>query len=145
GATAGTLNLLGVGTLTLSGDSSASTISGDIINVTNGTLNITGKVTSAIALTNGTLSGAGGTTGAVTSTVGNVTPGGTLKTGNIGLGAATNYNIAVVSSTVANNVDVTGTINLGSAILNLTSVASGLKAGNQVTILNNTSSNPITG
>ncbi|MFZ9794581.1 MAG: hypothetical protein ACO3F3_19840, partial [Gemmataceae bacterium] len=55
----GTLNLLGVGTLTLSGDSSASTQSGDNINVTNGTLNVTGKVASAIALTNATLRGEG--------------------------------------------------------------------------------------
>ncbi|NDH07540.1 hypothetical protein EBX93_16760, partial [bacterium] len=128
GGSAGTLSLLGVGTLTLSADSSAST-SGDSINVTNGTLNVTGKVASATALTSGTISGAGGTIGDLNTTIGNVTPGGTLKTSAVALGAATNYNIAVVSSTVANNVDVTGTINLGSAILNLTSVASGLKAG----------------
>jgi hypothetical protein len=140
-----TLSLLGVGTLTLSGDSSASTQSGDNINVTNGTLNVTGKVASAIALTNGTLSGAGGTTGAVTTTVGNVTPGGTLKTGDVSLNGATNYNIAVVSSTVANNVDVTGAVNLGSAILNLTSVASGLQAGNQLIIVNNDGSDAING
>ncbi|MFN6050101.1 MAG: hypothetical protein ACK47R_04665, partial [Planctomycetia bacterium] len=142
----GTLNLLGVGTLTLSGDSSASTQSGDNINVTNGTLlNVTGKVASAIALTNATLSGAGGTTGAVTTTVGNVAPGGTLKTGAVTLGAATNYNIAVVSSSSANNVDVTGAVNLGSAILNLTSVASGLQAGNQLIIVNNDGSDAING
>lgn len=141
---AGTLTLLGVGTLTLSADSSAST-SGDSINVTNGTLNVTGKVASATSLTSGTISGAGGTIGALSSTIGNVTPGGTLKTGNLGLGAATNYNIAVVSSTVANNLDVTGTINLGSAVLNLTSVASGLKAGNQVTIVANDSTDAISG
>ena len=144
GGSAGTLNLLGVGTLTLSADSSAST-SGDSINVTNGTLNVTGKVASATALTSGTISGAGGTIGDLSTTIGNVAPGGTLKTGNVGLGAATNYNIAVVSSTSANNVDVTGTVNLGSAILNLTSVASGLKAGNQVTIVTNDGSDAITG
>jgi len=144
-ASADNMVLLGVGTLTLSGDSSADYLGS--FNVTNGTLNVTGKIGGATttSLTSGTISGAGGTIGALNTTIGNVTPGGTLKTANIGLGAATNYNVAVVSSTVANNVDVTGTINLGSAILNLTSVASGLKAGNQVTIVANDGSDAITG
>ncbi|MFN6053759.1 MAG: hypothetical protein ACK47R_23255, partial [Planctomycetia bacterium] len=79
GLNVGSLNLLGVGTLTLSANSTAGVTTGDSINVTNGTLNVTGTLGSAstIALTNATLSGAGGTTGAVTTTVGNVAPGGT--------------------------------------------------------------------
>jgi fibronectin-binding autotransporter adhesin len=142
---AGSLSLLGVGTLTLSGDSSTSSGSNDSISVTNGTLNVTGKFNGAANIVSGTISGPSGTIGNLSSTIGNVTPGGTLKTGNIGLGAATNYNIAVVSSTSANNLDVAGTISLGSAVLNLTSVASGLKAGNQITIVNNDGSDAISG
>ena len=107
-ASADNMVLLGVGTLTLSGDSSADYLGS--FNVTNGTLNVTGKIGGATttSLTSGTISGAGGTIGALNTTIGNVAPGGTLKTGAVTLGAATKYNIAVVSSTVTNNVDVTG-------------------------------------
>ncbi|MFN6049979.1 MAG: hypothetical protein ACK47R_04035, partial [Planctomycetia bacterium] len=129
------------------GDSSASTQPGDNINVTNGTLNVTGKVASAIALTNATLSGAGGTTGAVTSTVGNLTPGGTLKTDAVTLGAATNYNVAITGNGSASNLETLSAINLGSAVLNLPSVAGGLYPGSQLVIINNTaaSTTPIQG
>lgn len=145
GAGAGNLQLLGVGTLTLSGNSSAS-YTGQI-EVTSGTLIVSGKLgsLSEILVTSGTVNGPGGTMGVLKTTTGNVTPGGTLKTSGVALSAATNFNIAVVSSSVANNVDAAGTVSLGSAILNLTSVASGLRAGNQMTIVNNDGVDSING
>ena len=137
GGVSGAFELLGVGTLTLSGDSSATT-TGDSINVTNGTLNVTGKIAAATSLTNGTISGAGGTIGALNTTIGNVTPSGKLTTGAITLGAATNYNVAITGATIASNLETGSAIKLGNAVLNLTSVSSGLQAGNQLTIINNT-------
>ena len=145
----GSLKLLGVGTLNLSGDSSIGATTGDSIDVINGKLNVTGKLGSGaqVNLTNGTISGAGGTIGALNSLVGNVSPGGTLSTGTINLNAATNYNVAITGSNTAGNLQTAAAIQLGGALLNLTSVASGLRIGNQLTIINNTaaSSTPING
>lgn len=145
----GSLKLLGVGTLNLSGDSSIGATTGDSIDVINGKLNVTGKLGSGaqVNLTNGTISGAGGTIGALNSLVGNVSPGGTLSTGAINLNAATNYNVAITGSNTAGNLQTAAAIQLGGALLNLTSVASGLRVGNQFTIINNTaaSSTPING
>jgi hypothetical protein len=145
----GSLKLLGVGTLNLSGNSSIGATTGDSIDVINGKLNVTGKLGSGaqVNLTNGTISGAGGTIGALNSLVGNVSPGGTLSTGTINLDAATNYNVAITGSNTAGNLQTAAAIQLGGALLNLTSVASGLRIGNQLTIINNTaaSSTPING
>ena len=145
----GSLKLLGVGTLNLSGDSSIGATTGDSIDVINGKLNVTGKLGSGaqVNLTNGTISGAGGTIGALNSLVGNVSPGGTLSTGTINLNAATNYNVVITGSNTAGNLQTAAAIQLGGAVLNLTSVASGLRIGNQLTIINNTaaSSTPING
>lgn len=145
----GSLKLLGVGTLNLSGDSSIGATTGDSIDVINGKLNVTGKLGSGaqVNITNGTISGAGGTIGALNSLVGNVSPGGTLSTGTINLNAATNYNVAITGSNTAGNLQTGAAIQLGGAVLNLTSVASGLRVGNQLTIINNTaaSSTPING
>lgn len=147
-ANVGTFKLLGVGTLTLSADSISGATSNDSISVTNGTLNVTGKIAAATSINNATISGAGGTIGALNSTIGNVTPGGKLTTGAITLGAATNYNVVITGSTTASSLETGAAISLGSAVLNLTSVASGLKIGNQLTIINNTvagSGNAISG
>ena len=146
----GTLNLLGVGKLNLTGDSSAGVTNADSIVVTNGTLNVTGKLGSAslISLVNGTISGANGTIGALNTTTGSVTPSGKLVAGGaITMNSATTYNVAITGSSGASNLESSSAINLGNALLNLTSVASGLKAGNQLTIINNTAavSIPING
>lgn len=103
----GSLKLLGVGTLNLTGDSTSGVTAGDSITVINGKLNVTGKLGtgSQVNLTNGTISGAGGTIGDFSTTVGNVTPGGTLKTGSISLGNATNYNVAISNATTASNLE----------------------------------------
>jgi hypothetical protein len=145
----GSFNLLGVGTLTLSANSTAGVTTGDIINVTNGTLNVTGTLGSAstITLTNGTLTGPGGTVGILAPAVGTVAPGGTLKTADVTFNAATNYSAAVLTPTTASNLEVgsSNSINLGGATLALSSVASGLAVGNAFTIINNTNSTAVTG
>jgi len=137
---AGKLGLLGVGTLTLSGDSTAGTIAGDSIDVINGTLNVTGKLggASTTTATNGTISGAGGTIGVLTVNTGTVAPGGTLNTGAVTLNAATNYSAAVLTATTASNLKTASAINLGGATLSLSSVAAGLAVNNTFTIIDNT-------
>ena len=139
GTGANALSLLGVGTLTLSGDSSSSGVTGDI-NVINGTLNVTGKLGSAnvTSATNGTISGAGGTIGVLTVNTGTVAPGGTLNTGAVTLNAATNYSAAVLTATTAANLKTASAINLGGATLSLSSVAAGLAVNNTFTIIDNT-------
>jgi hypothetical protein len=138
GTGANALSLLGVGTLTLSGDSSSSGVTGDI-NVINGTLNVTGKLGSAnvTSATNGTISGAGGTIGVLTVNTGTVAPGGTLNTGAVTLNAATNYSAAVLTATTAANLKTASAINLGGATLSLSSVAAGLAVNNTFTIIDN--------
>jgi hypothetical protein len=142
------LNLLGVGTLTLSGDSSTTGVVGNI-SVLNGTLNVTGQsgAASLSTATNGTISGAGGTIGVLNVNTGTVAPGGTLKTANVTLNAATNYSAAVLTTTTASNLEIgtANTINLGSATLSLSSVAAGLAVGTTFTIINNTNTSAITG
>ena len=133
------LNLLGVGTLTLSGDSSAAGVVGNI-NVTNGTLNVTGTLgtASTITLTNGTLTGPGGTVGNLAPAIGTVDPQGTLNTGIVTLNAATTYIADVLTTTTATNLTGNAGFSLGGATLSLSSVASGLGIGNSFTIINNT-------
>jgi hypothetical protein len=144
GTGANALSLLGVGTLTLSGDSSTTGVTG-AINVINGTLNVTGKLGSASlsTATNGTISGAGGTIGTLTVNTGTVAPGGTLKTGAVSLNAATNYSPAVLTTTTASNLETISAINLNSATLSLSCVASGLAIGNTFTIINNTAASTV--
>ncbi|NDH06158.1 hypothetical protein EBX93_09560, partial [bacterium] len=131
-----TFNLLGVGSLTLSGDSSANT--GDTISVINGTLNVTGKIASTVTSTNGTITGAGGTIGALTVNTGTVAPGGTLNTGIVTLNAATNYNAAILTNTTASNLKTASAINLNGANLALSSIPTGLAEGDVFTIIDNT-------
>ena len=141
----GTLNLLGLGALTLSADSSAGVAAGDIINVVNGTLNVTGKLgsSSTTALKNGTLTGPGGTMGALSSSSGLVAPNGTLNTAAVSLSAATNYRAEVLTATTASNLKTASSINLGGATLSLGSVASGLAVNNSFTIVNNTAASTV--
>jgi hypothetical protein len=131
-----TFNLLGVGSLTLSGDSSANT--GDTISVINGTLNVTGKIASTVTSTNGTITGAGGTIGDLTVNTGTVAPGGTLNTGIVTLNAATNYNAAILTNTTASNLKTASAINLNGANLALSSIPTGLAEGDVFTIIDNT-------
>ena len=144
---AGSFNLLGVGTLTLTANSTAGVTTGDTINVINGTLNVTGKIGGTTFATNGKITGAGGTIDHLTVNTGTVAPGGTLNTGVVTFNAATNYSAAVLSTTTASNLKTASAINLGGATLSLSSVASGLAVGNTFTIIDNTAtaSVPIVG
>lgn len=111
----GTFKLLGVGTLTLSADSSAGVTGGDTINVTNAALNVTGKLGSAstITLTNGTFTGPGGTVGFLTLGSGTVIPRGTLNTSSVSFNTATTYSVGVLTTTTASNLKTASSINLG--------------------------------
>ena len=137
---AGSFNLLGLGTLTLSANSTAGITTGDTINVINGTLNVTGTLGSAstVTLTNGTLTGPGGTVGNLVPTIGTVDPQGTLQTGAVTFNAATTYIADVLTPTTATNLQGNASFNLGGAILSLSSVAAGLAVGNTFTIIDNT-------
>ena len=132
------IDLLGLGTLTLSGDSSLTLLGG--IDVINGTLNVTGQIgaSSVSAANNGTISGAGGTIGVLQVITGTVAPGGTLNTAAVTLNSSTNYNVAVLSSSLAANLKTAAAINLGNAVLQVTSAPAGLAVGASFTIIDNT-------
>ena len=136
----GTFKLLGVGTLTLSADSSAGVTQGDTINVTNATLNVTGKLgsSSTVTLTNGTLTGPGGTVGTLTLGSGTVIPRGTLNTQAVSFSVPTTYSVGVLTATTASNLRTASAINLGGATLTVHEVATGLSVNNSFTIINNT-------
>ena len=143
-------DLLGNGTLTLSGDSSTSLLGS--IDVINGTLNVTGKIgaSSVSAANNGTISGPDGTIGVLQVITGTVAPGGTLNTAAVTLNSSTNYKVAVLTSgatPTGSNLKTAAAINLGNAVLQVTSVANGLKVGDKITIIDNTASTttPIVG
>ena len=131
-------DLLGNGTLTLSGISDTSLLGG--IDVINGTLNVTGKIgaTSFSVANNGTISGADGTIGVLQVITGTVAPGGTLNTAAVTLNSSTNYNVAVLSSSLAANLKTAAAINLGNAVLKVTSAPAGLAVGASFTIIDNT-------
>ncbi|MFM7096353.1 MAG: beta strand repeat-containing protein [Gemmataceae bacterium] len=139
-ASAAAFKLLGVGTLTLSADSTAGVTTNDSISVINGTLDVTGKLGNAslTSLTSGTITGAGGTIGALTVNTGTVAPGGTLNTGVVTFNAATNYNAAILTNTTASNLKTSSAINLNGANLALSSIPNGLIVGNVFTIIDNT-------
>jgi sugar lactone lactonase YvrE len=136
----GTFKLLGVGTLTLSADSSAGVTEGDTINVTNATLNVTGKLgsLSTVTLTNGTLTGPSGTVGILTLGSGTVIPRGTLNTAAVSFSVPTTYSVGVLTRTTASNLKTASAINLGGATLTVHEVATGLSVNNTFTIINNT-------
>ena len=145
----GTFKLLGVGTLTLSADSSAGVTEGDTINVTNATLNVTGKLgsLSTVTLTNGTLTGPGGTVGTLTLGSGTVIPRGTLNTAAVSFSVPTTYSVGVLTATTASNLKTASAINLGGATLTVHEVATGIAVNYTYTIINNTAVSfvPITG
>ena len=135
---ANNIDLLGNGTLTLAFDSSTSLLGG--IDVINGTLNVTGKIgaSSVSTANNGTISGPGGTIGVLNVITGTVAPGGTLNTAAVTLNSSTNYNVAVLPGSLAANLKTAAAINLGNAVLKVTSAPAGLAVGNTFTIIDNT-------
>ena len=117
---------MGEGTLTLSGNNPCP---GATTFVLAGTLCVTGSNGLGVALYDGaTLSGTG-TAGPVSTTDGTVSPGisgvGTLNiVGGLTLATGCNYNVDL-TDTGNDQLNVTGTVTLGGATLNLTSTRSG--------------------
>jgi hypothetical protein len=155
-ATAGTatLSLLGVGTLTLSGDSSTGITTGDSINVINCTLNVTGKIGAASTSTvNGGTLGGSGTLGNVTFNSGTLAPGnspGTLTTGSIALSPQTTFAVEIGTTSTASDLLIAtggtaGGVTLSNAILSVISVAAGVKIGDSFTIVNAINTTVISG
>ena len=109
---------------------------------------------SAVAVNSGgTLGGTGTINGAVTEQSGGIidagTPAGTtgiLKTGNLTLASGGNFTAVINSSTAGtgyDEVNVTGTVNLAGATLNLSARTAHI--GDQIVLINNDGSDPITG
>ena len=116
---AGTVTKSGAGTLTLAG---ANTYTG-ATTVSQGELQVTGSLgASAVTVTSGTLSGTGSIAGNVTAQGGTLSPGiagaGTLTVGDLSLSSSATDNTIVIQSGCG-QLDVTGSVNLDSATLSL--------------------------
>ena len=152
-AASGNLIKTGNGSLTLS---NTCTYSGTTT-VNAGTLLVTGSTASGSAVTvnGGTLGGTGTVNGSVTVTSGTVAPGsspGILNTGNISFASGSTYAVEIGGTTAGNasnnhdQLNVTGTVNLGSATLSLSSFNGFVPgAGQTFTIINNDDTDAITG
>jgi fibronectin-binding autotransporter adhesin len=145
--------LNGVGTLTLSGDSSDPMHMNGFVGVaevTNGTINITGKLClpfSSIYLTNATITGNGEVGGIFSSAASTVAPSGTLTMGSFIQDATSEYKVSVFNPTSASQILVSNlnSVDINNSTLSLFSIASGLAAGNQFTIIDAAGSNRIIG
>ncbi len=101
----------------------------------------------------GTLKGSGTTSGAVNvSSGGSIAPGnsaGILNTGNVSFTSGSNFNVEIGGTNAAtpdyDQLNVTGTVTLGSATLNLSSLSFTPVAGNTFTIISNDSTDAISG
>jgi autotransporter-associated beta strand protein len=121
--------------------------------VTGGTLVVDGlQASSPVMLSaGGTLSGRG-TVSTLTSTGGLVTPGGAsagrLSSGNVALSSATTYTVqlnGLAAATQHDQLSVTGTVNLGGAILNVSPLGFQPTAGNTFVIVANDSTDQVQG
>jgi autotransporter-like protein len=160
GANQGSLVKTGAGTFTLSGANTyGGSSNGTTIN--NGTLfvnNTTGSGTGAGAVTvngTGTLGGSGIITGAVTATGSTavINPGatagaiGTLSTGALTMNTSSVFSVDMTATT-ADQINVTGTVSLLATLpLLQLNIANGttFTAGQQFTLINNDSTDTITG
>ncbi len=146
---ASALNKQDAGTFVLSGTyagTAATAVSG-------GTLLVNGSIAgSAVSVASGGTLGGSGTTGTV-----DVASGGTLaagnspgiiSTGNLSLAAGATLSQEINGTTLGTNYDqinVTGTVRLAGATLNLSFGSFTSSAGNRFVIINNDGSDPITG
>jgi autotransporter-associated beta strand protein len=137
-------------TLTLTGTSTytgATTIS-------RGTLLVNGTLTSAVTVSSGGALAGSGNVGAVTvSSGGTLAPGTSsdtaiLSTANVALGSGAAFNVVLGGLTPGSGgydqLNVTGTVNLGSSTLNV-SVTFPVAVGNSFTIINNDGTDAIVG
>jgi hypothetical protein len=106
----------------------------------------------AIKITNGGILGGSGTVGSVTSAGGVVGPGnspGQLNTGNVSFDSSSSLNEEIGGTSAGTGYDqlnVTGTVSLGSAILNISTYGGFTPAlGDVYTIINNDSTDAVTG
>ena len=148
----GGVTKIGSGTLTLAGTN----VYNGPTNVNVGTLLVNGTLASNVAVSNGaTLGGSGSIAGTVTISAGGfMAPGnspGVLNTGNYSQAGALNAEIVnpngptVVAGTDADQVNVTGTVNLTGA-LNLNFIGSGaIPNGTVYTLINNDAADVVTG
>ncbi len=150
-ASSNTLTLNGLGTLTLSGDSSDPMhVDGFVgtANVITGTLNVTGSLCglSRIQLTSGTLTGNGQLGSVISSASSTVAPSGALTMDSFFQDASSVFKVSVYSPITASQIVLPISIPfINNSILRMSSVVSGLGMGNQLTIIDTAGLAPITG
>ena len=126
--------------------------------VSAGTLLVDGAVAGSVAVSSGATLGGIGTVGSITTTAGTVSPGdsstatGVLTdTGSLTLDSSSNFDVSINGATAGTNYDqliaggTGGTVNLAGAMLNVSIGSFTPAAGEQFTILDNTSGSAITG
>ncbi len=146
----GSLEKTGAGTLTLSG---ASTYTGTTM-ISAGTLAVTGSLAAASTVTvasGGTLGGTGTVAGTVTVQSGGTIAAGTspgkLATGNLALNAGGTASFELNGATAGtqyDQIDVTGTVDLGGATLDL-SIGGSFSIGDNLILIDNDGVDGITG
>jgi fibronectin-binding autotransporter adhesin len=145
------LYLNGVGTLTLSGDSSDPMhVNGFVGNaiVTNGTINVTGKlcIISGISLTNAKITGNGELGGIYSYAASTVAPSGTLTMDSFYQDPSSTYKVSIFSPIASSKLlQSLSTPFINNSALALSEVVSGLIAGDRFTIIDAGGSNRVTG
>ncbi len=147
-----TLTFNGTSTQTWSDSSGAQNFGAVVVNKASGAVIVTGTVNvTSLTVTAGSLGGAGTVIGPVSvSSGGTVAPGvspGILNTGNVSFTSGSNFDVEINGTTVGTQYDqlnVTGSVSLGGATLNLSGTHTPV-AGDTFIIVNNDSTDGVTG